>query len=256
MSEEENQNEEENNEENNEENKEENKEEEKKEEENFEKNINEIIPEENNNEINVENEEQQEQQAQENLEVENENNEEAKEDANENNNEQNDNNILKETEENDIKNEINALNNNINNNIKPEINIIDNVNKENEIGNEIIQENGQQIENEEDNKEVTMLSVKKINAEQLLSFGKNEYLIENTLNTNGFGYNEKKNTRQLLNEIKNDMDLLEKDLNPLFNKYQKEKNFYNDNGDYDEQDQEIKKLIEKANKLINNHDYN
>ena len=282
MSEEELQNEEENKEENNEENKEENKEE-NNEQENEEKN-DEINPEENNNEINAENEEQQEQQEQEqeqqeqeqeqeqekeNVEIDNDNKEEEKENANENN-EQNDNknNILKETEENDIKNELNALNdnniNNINNNndIEQEINIIDN-NKQNLINNDINiinninQENGQQIINEEDNKELTILTTKKITADNLLSFGKNEFVAENTINTNGFGYNEKKSTQQILNEINNDMDLLEKDLNPIFNKYQTKKNFYNDyNGNYDEQDQEIKKLIEKANKLVNKHSCN
>ena len=79
-------------------------------------------------------------------------------------------------------------------------------------------------------------------------------------NINGFDYNLKKNSQQLLNEINNDMDLLEKNLNPIFNKYEIKKNMYNNNYmnnlDYDTQDQEIKKLIEKANKLVNNHSYN
>jgi hypothetical protein len=282
MSEEELQNEEGNNEENNEEENQENNEEE-----NAEKN--------DNDEMNPgggddgENEEQQEQeqqekeqeqeqeqeqqeqeqkqeQEQENVEVENDNKEEEKEkeDVNENNNaenlnEQNDNNILKETEENDIKNEINALNNNninnINNNIEQEMNIIDN-NKETVLNNDnnIINLNQ---ENVEDNKELTILT-KKFTAENLLSFGKNDYLGENTINTNtnGFGYNEKKSTQQILNEINNEMDLLEKNLNPIFNKYQIKKNLYNDNKSYDEQDLEIKKLIEKANKLVNKHSYN
>ena len=283
MSEEELQNEEENNEENNEEENQENNEEE-----NAEKNDNdEINPEENNNEENEEQQEQEQQeqeqeqeqeqqeqeqkqeQEQENVEVENDNKEEEKEkeDVNENNNaeninEPNDNNILKETEENDIKNEINALNNNninsvnnINNNIEQEMNIIDN-NKETVLNNDnnIINLNQ---ENVEDNKELTILT-KKFTAENLLSFGKNDYLGENTINTNtnGFGYNEKKSTQQILNEINNEMDLLEKDLNPIFNKYQIKKNLYNDNKSYDEQDLEIKKLIEKANKLVNKHSYN
>ena len=284
MSEEELQNEEENNEENNEEENQENNEEE-----NEEKNDNdELNPEENNNEENEEQKEQEQQeqeqeqeqekeqqeqeqkqeQEQENVEVENDNKEEEKEKekVNENNNaenlnEQNDNNILKETEENDIKNEINALNNNninnINNNIEQEMNIIDNNNNKETVlnnDNNIINLNQ---ENVEDNKELTILT-KKFTAENLLSFGKNDYLGENTINTNtnGFGYNEKKSTQQILNEINNEMDLLEKDLNPIFNKYQIKKNLYNDNKSYDEQDLEIKKLIEKANKLVNKHSYN
>ena len=282
MSEEELQNEEENNEENNEEENQENNEEE-----NAEKNDNdEINPEENNNEENEEQQEQEQQeqeqeqeqeqqeqeqkqeQEQENVEIENDNKEEEKEkeDVNENNNaeninEPNDNNILKETEENDIKNEINALNNNninnINNNIEQEMNIIDNNNNKETVlnnDNNIINLNQ---ENVEDNKELTILT-KKFTAENLLSFGKNDYLGENTINTNtnGFGYNEKKSTQQILNEINNEMDLLEKNLNPIFNKYKIKKNLYNDNKSYDEQDLEIKKLIEKANKLVNKHSYN
>ena len=230
MSEEENQSEEENNEQNNEEQNEDLDEE---------KN-NESNDEDNNNEINQENEEQKEQeQEQDNL-GENDNNEEVKEIEN----------IINENDNNE------ENNNNINNNneIEEEIKIA-NDNNENE--NVITQENEQQIENEDeiDNKENNI----NINPANLLSFGKNGIFGENiNINLSDYNYISKKNTYQILNEINNDMDLLEKNLKPIFNNCQIKKHIYNSyytgNEEYD--DREIKELIKKANRLVNNNSFN
>ena len=101
------------------------------------------------------------------------------------------------------------------------------------------------------------------------------YNYNNNLNNNNFNniYIPKKTTKQLLNEINNDMDQLSNDLNPIFLNYQIKKKIqmdnnlynypsYNNNYNYigkgtgynddefDEQNYEIKKLIQKANNSL------
>ena len=203
-----------------------------------------------NKEEQVEQEQIQENQEQEDL-NENENNEEEKDVKND----QNEN--INQLEENE--NEI-GKDNEINENKEEEINI---ANNENEIDNNInnIQENAQQLEDEIINKEISIRSSKNnsnenINTDNGLSFGKQEI--------NNFNINQKKNTFQILNEINNDMDLLEKDLRPIFNnsriKMENRNYLYNNNDimfeEFDQQNNEIKELIKKANKLVNEHTYN
>ena len=262
MSEEELQNEEENKEENNE-------------------NLNEDIEQnaENNNELNQEEENkeeakedqneqeqvqepQEQEQEQENA-IENGNNEEIKEienNLNENENNEQIENIepIEENKENEVID---------NNEDQEEINIVAN-NNNNENENKITQENEHQIDDELINKEMSIKSSKNnsngnINVENGLSFGRHGLLEGNINFNNNLNLNIKKNTHQLLNEINNDMDLLSEDLRPLFNnhKIKQEFNYKNEieNYDYNEfgqEDKEIKDLIKKANKLVNEHSYN
>ena len=134
----------------------------------------------------------------------------------------------------------------------------------------IIQNNDQQkdIDDEVENKELTMISINKNNNKNINmeSFAKSGYFEENSninfqKNKINNEYLHNKNTKQLLSEINNDMDLLEKNLSPIYKNYEiaKENNFYNiyNNNqsnyseDTEQQNYEIKKLIQKANKLIN-----
>ena len=89
-----------------------------------------------------------------------------------------------------------------------------------------------------------------INVENGLSFGRHGLLEGNINFNNNLNLNIKKNTHQLLNEINNDMDLLSKDLIPLFNnhKIKHEFNYKNkienyDYNEFDREDKEIKDLI-------------
>ena len=89
-----------------------------------------------------------------------------------------------------------------------------------------------------------------INVENGLSFGRHGLLEGNINFNNNLNLNTKKNTRQLLNEINNDMDLLPKDLTPLYNNHKiKQKiNYKNkienyDYNEFDREDKEIKDLI-------------
>ena len=263
-----------------EENNEENKEE-------IEENKNEINPEEEEKEMNQENEEKiEENQILEAQNVENlnknENDEELKDIENDlNQNEINNENqdiipfedngkeILKENEPNDlnIEGEINIENNSIEKDNENNINI--NMDKNSN------KENDEQLKNMNEifKNEITMLSAKKnntnenMNPENLLSFGKNGYFGENNNNIYNTENTQNKTTYQLLNEINSDMDFLEKELRPIYNSYKIKNdlkyNNYNTSRDnwknyqeIDQQNREIKELIRKANKLVNNHTYN
>ena len=215
------------------------------------------------NEINIEQELEQnkeqegEEQAQENLE-ENNNNEE-KEEVKEEVKEENDN--EKENEnENELEENLEKINLEENNN---ENGIINN-NEQNEEPND-----------EVENKEITMFDIKKISNGNINheSFGKTGFFEENTNQNSNIkkSFNEyvpKKNTKQLLDEINKDMDSLEKNLSPIFQNYKIKNDIffhsqYNNNDykhnyteDIDQQNYDIKKLIEKANKSINKNNYN
>ena len=230
-------------------------------------NKNELNQEEENNEEAKEEQNEQEpvqeqpEQKEEN-EIENGNNEEVKEienNMNENENNEQIENIepIEENKENDV-----IDNNNVD---EEELNIVAN---NNENKNKINQENEHQIDDELINKEMSIKSSKNnsngnINIENGLSFGRHGLLEGNNNFYNNLNLNTKKNTHQLLNEINNDMDLLSKDLMPLFNNHKIKQEFnYNskiekyDYNEFDQENKEIKDLIKKANKLVNEHNYN
>ena len=216
-------------------------------------------------------EQEQEQKEKENL-GENGDNEEAKEE--ENNIENNVQNITPiENIENNIVKENEIIDNNIN------INDIDNkkledainISNNNENGNVINQGNLQPINNEIINKEMSIRSSKNnsnenininLNVDNGLTFLNQGERNNNIPNNIGYNYNQNKSSYELLNEINNDMDLLATDLKPLFKKNKIKQNFnYNDNSQdnldsFDQENREIKNLIKRANKLVNNYTYN
>ena len=97
------------------------------------------------------------------------------------------------------------------------------------------------------------------------NFNNNSNYHNYNLNNN---YIQKKTTKQLLNEINNDMDILERDLKPIFKNFEIKQRIqqnnnssnysFNDNdennsyNESDEQNNEIKELIQRANYLLNN----
>ena len=154
--------------------------------------------------------------------------------------------------------------NGLNENKEEELNIANNENEnENEIDNNINinQENTPHIYDEMINKEPSLRSSKNnsnenINLDNGLSFAR-----QGLFEVNNGNRNKTKNTYQILNEINNDMDLLEKDLRPIFNNHKcfGYNNIYNNDfiyDDIDKQNNEIKELIKKANKIVNGHSYN
>ena len=245
-----------------------------------EENKDEVNPEEgNDNEVKEEQveqepeqepEQEQEPKEKENLEEKG-NNEEVKEE--ENNIE---NNVQNITPIENIENEIGKENEIIDNNIN--INDIDNkkledainISNNNENGNVINQGNLQPINNEIINREMSKRNSKynsneniniNINSDNGLSFFKLGERKNSITNNLGYNYiqNQNKTTHQLLSEINNDMDSLATDLKPLFKKNQIKQDFlFNDNSvdSFDQENREIKNLIKRANKLVNNYTYN